>query len=52
MTPQFFTFSLDGENLRLIAATASDAYNIASPVRGQYGSNVGSVWPLGGDSKV
>ena len=32
------------ERASLIAATASDAYNIASPVWGEYGSNVGSVW--------
>ena len=32
----------------LIAATASDAYNIASPVGGQLGSHLGSVWVVGG----
>ena len=37
--------------MRLIAATASDAYNIVSPVGGQYGGNLGCVWPLGGDIK-
>ena len=32
----------------LIAATASDAYNIARPVGGQLGSHLGSVWVVGG----
>ena len=36
---------------RLIAAKTSDAYNIVSPIWGQYGSNLGSLWPLGGDIK-
>ena len=48
-----FTFSLEyvENNERLIAAKASNEYNIVSPVLGQYGSNLGSLWPLGGDIK-
>ena len=36
---------------RLIPATASDAYNIVSPVWGRYASKLGSPWPPGGDIK-
>ena len=36
---------------RLIAAKASNAYDIVSPVWGQYGSNLSSLWPLGSDIK-
>ena len=39
------------ERERLIAATASNAYNIVSPIWGQYGSNLGNFWPLGGITK-
>ena len=34
-----------------IAAKASNAYNIVSPVCGHYGSNLGNLWPLAGNTK-
>ena len=47
------TFSLEyvENEERLIAATASNTYNIVSPVWGQYGSNLGSLWLLGDNTK-
>ena len=39
------------ERVRLIATTASDAHNIVSPIWGQYGVTLGSLWPLGGNTK-
>ena len=34
-----------------IAATASNTYNIVSPVWGQYGSNLDNLWPFVGNTK-
>ena len=49
-----FTFSIEivKNEREAIAATASDAFNIVSPVWGQYGSSVSSLWPLGGNTKI
>ena len=45
VTPQKFTISLEyvENEERLIAAKSSNAYNIVSPVWGQYSSNLGSL---------
>ena len=52
--PQKFTFSLEYiENEEsLITAKASNAYNILSPIWGQYGSNLGSLWPLSSNPRL
>ena len=39
------------ECAKLTAITASDAYNFVNPIWRQYGSNLGSLWPDGGDIK-
>ena len=48
-----FTFSLEyGENVRgLLLLQPQMQINIVNPVWGQYGSNLGSLWPLGGNTK-
>ena len=47
----YVLFWICWERARVTATTASDAYSIISPIRGQYGSNLGNLWPLGGDIK-
>ena len=48
-----FTFSLEYvENVRgLLLLQPQMHINIVGSVRGQYGSNLGSLWPLSGDTK-
>ena len=47
-----FMFSLEYvENVRLLLLQPQMHINIVSPVSGQYGSNLGNIWPLGDNTK-